>query len=69
MITPRVILKNKYIPIKITKIFDDVIPPPTVFSKKTFESCPWAKDNAHKRRYEAVLDILPKINSIVYMIW
>jgi len=43
----------------------EVIPPPTVFSKKTLDNWPWAKERAHKRKYEAVFDILPKINSIV----
>lgn len=62
-------LKNMYIPIKITKILDEVMPPPTVFSKNTLDNWPWAKDKAHKRRYEAVLDILPKINYIVSIIW
>jgi hypothetical protein len=55
-------LKNRYIPIKITKIFEEVIPPPIVFSRKTLESCPCAKDKAQRRRYDAVLEILPKIN-------
>jgi len=36
-----------------------------VLLKNTFASWEWASDNAHKRRYEAVLDIAPKTYSIV----
>ncbi len=40
---------------------------PSVISKKTFESCAWANDSAHRRRYDAVFDIVPKTYSIVSM--
>lgn len=58
-------LKKKYIPITIIKMLAEVIPPPIVFYKKTFDSCPCASDSAHRRKYEAVFEILPKMNSIV----
>ena len=38
---------------------------PIVFSKKTLASYPCASDKAHNLKYEAVLDIVPKTNSIV----
>ena len=61
-------LKNKYIPIIISKIFPDWIPPPIVFYKNTFDNWPWAKDKAQRRRYDAVFEILPRTNSIVSII-
>lgn len=33
--------------------------------KKVSASCVCARDRAHKRRYEAVFDTVPKTNSIV----
>lgn len=42
-------------------MFPVSIPPPIVFSKKTFASYPCAKERAHRRRYEAVLEIAPKL--------
>lgn len=39
----------------------------TVSSNITVESCACAKDSAHRRKYEAVLDTLPSTNSIVSM--
>lgn len=68
IMTPKVILKNKYIPMRMMRILEDVIPPPTVFSKKTFDNCPWARERAHRRRYEAVFEMLPRINSMVSII-
>lgn len=37
------------------------------FSQKTAASSVWASDRAHSRRYEAVLDTIPRTNSIVSM--
>lgn len=39
-----------------------------VFWKNTYESCECAKDNAHRRKYDAVLEIQPKTYSIVSII-
>ena len=37
-----------------------------MLSKNTFESYEWANERAaHRRRYDAVLDMLPNTNSIV----
>ena len=69
IMTPAVIDTKKYIPIKIIIALALTIPPPIVFSKNTRASWPWAKDKAHKRRYDAVFEILPKTNSIVSIIW
>lgn len=69
MMTPKVILKNKYIPITMVMAFAPSIPPPIVFSKNTFDSWPWANDRAQRRKYEAVFEIVPNTNSIVSMIW
>jgi hypothetical protein len=38
--TPRDIFKKKYIPKIIIIAFPLAIPPPIVFDKNTFESCP-----------------------------
>ncbi len=69
MMTPNVMLNHKNIPITIVIALAPWIPPPIVFSKNTFDNCPWANDNAQRRRYEAVFEIEPKTNSIVSMIW
>ena len=69
MITPAVIETKKYIPINIMIAFALTIPPPIVFSKNTRANWPWANDKAHKRRYDAVFEILPNTNSIVSIIW
>jgi hypothetical protein len=37
----------------------------TVFSKNTAANCECARDRAHRRRYEAVFEIVPSTNSIV----
>ena len=39
------------------------------FSKKTAASWEWARERAHRRRYEEVLEIVPRTNSIVSIIW
>jgi len=65
MMTPKVMLNHKNIPITITMALAPSIPPPIVFSKKTFDNCPCASDKAHRRRYEAVFEIEPNTNSIV----
>ena len=62
IITPNVMLVNKNMPTIMTKIFPVSIPPPIVFSRNTLDSWPCAKDKAHKRRYEAVFEILPNMN-------
>lgn len=49
--------------------FELEIPPPIVLDKKTFDNWPWASDKAQRRKYEAVFDIVPKTNYIVYIIW
>jgi len=36
-----------------------------MLSKNTFESYEWANERAQRRRYDAVLDMLPNTNSIV----
>ncbi len=36
-----------------------------VFSRKTAASCPCARESAQRRRYEAVLEIVPRTNSMV----
>lgn len=56
-------------PMKIEIKLQLSIPPPIVFEKNTFASYPWASDNAQRRRYDAVFEILPSTNSIVSMIW
>lgn len=61
-------LNHKNIPITITIALAPSIPPPIVFSKKTFDNCPCASDKAHRRRYEAVFEIEPNTNSIVSII-
>lgn len=43
-------------------------PPPIHFSKKVLANYEWAKDKAHRRKYEAVLEIEPRTNSIVSII-
>jgi hypothetical protein len=68
IITPREIFRKKYSPIMIMIVLALLMPPPIVFSKNTLESCPWASDNAQRRRYEAVFEILPRTNSIVSII-
>lgn len=40
-----------------------------IFSNITFESSEWAKLNAQSLKYDAVLDTVPKENSIVSMSW
>lgn len=54
------------------------IPEPKHFEKKTLANWAWAKDKAHRRKYDAVFDIdpivlyniiLPSTNSIVSIIW
>lgn len=69
IMTPNVMLNHKNIPITITMALAPYMPPPIVFSKKTFDNCPCASDNAQRRRYEAVFEIDPKTNSIVSIIW
>ena len=78
MITPNVMLSHSTHPIIRTIILPVSIPPPSVFSKKTLASYPWANDRAHRRRYDAVFEIdpyyilfqlLPSTNSIVSIIW
>ena len=69
IMTAKVMLKNKNMPITMVIAFALSIPPPIVFSKNTFESCPWANDKAQRRRYEAVFEIAPNTNSIVSIIW
>lgn len=41
--------------------------PNNAFSKKTLANCACANDKAQRRRYDAVLDIEPRTNSIVSM--
>ncbi len=69
IMTPKVMLKNRYIPIAIVIALAPSIPPPIVFLKNTFDSWPWANDKAQRRKYEAVFEIAPNTNSIVSMIW
>lgn len=69
MITPNVMLSHSTHPIIRTIILPVSIPPPSVFSKKTLASYPWANDRAHRRRYDAVFEIDPSTNSIVSIIW
>lgn len=69
MMTPKVMLKNKNIPITIVIALAPSIPPPIVFSKNTFDNWPWAKDKAQRRKYDAVFEIAPNTNSIVSIIW
>jgi len=45
---------NTGYPIKIIKNDPELIPAPTVFSKKTLASYECAKDKAQRRKYEAV---------------
>lgn len=45
--------------------FPLVKPDSTVFWKNTSDNYEWAKDNAQRRKYEAVLDMQPKTYSIV----
>lgn len=53
---------------KIPIMLPEEIPPPIHLSKKVFANYEWAKDKAHKRKYEAVLEIEPRTNSIVSII-
>lgn len=46
-----------------TITFPVSIPPPKHFSKNTFASCPCANESAHKRKYEAVFEMAPKLTS------
>ena len=41
----------------------------TVIDHKTSESWAWARDKAHNRRYEAVCEIHPRQNSMVWITW
>ncbi len=50
IITAKVMLNHKNIPITITIAFAPSIPPPIVFSKNTFDNWPCANDNAHRRK-------------------
>lgn len=45
------------------------IPPSTVFSRNTYDSCECASDKAHKRKYDAVFEMHPNTYSIVSIIW
>mmetsp|Transcript_7867 Transcript_7867/g.22106 ORF Transcript_7867/g.22106 Transcript_7867/m.22106 type:complete len:201 (-) Transcript_7867:175-777(-) len=45
------------------------IPLTKIISKNTTESCWWASDSAHNRRYEAVCDTVPSTYSIVRITW
>jgi len=40
-------------------------PPFKQLSKKTFASWEWARDKAQRRKYEAVFETVPRMNSIV----
>lgn len=60
--------KNTGQPITNTITFPSTIPAPIHFSKNTLANYPCAKDKAHKRKYEAVLLIDPRTNSIVSII-
>ena len=51
-----------------TPILSDAINRFKIWSKKTLASCEWAKESAHKRKYDAVLEMLPNTNSIVSII-
>jgi hypothetical protein len=42
---------------------------PAVWLKNTFESCEWASESAHSRRYDAVFEIAPSTNSMVSISW
>lgn len=42
--------------------------PSRPFSQNTVASSEWARDKAHRRRYDAVLDTVPSTNSIVSMV-
>lgn len=62
---------NQKTPIKTSAIIP-IIPPipstlPRVISHSTSDNCACARDKAHKRRYEAVCEIQPKQNSMVWM--
>ena len=48
--------------------FPSIIPAPIHFSKNTFANYPWDKDKAQRRKYESVLLIDPRTNSIVSII-
>jgi len=55
-------------PITNTKIDPSSIPEPKHLEKNTLANYPWANESAHRRRYDAVLLIEPKTNSIVSII-
>ena len=38
------------------------------FSQNTSDSCAWARERAHRRRYEAVLEMHPSTYSMVWII-
>ena len=38
---------------------------PAVCWKNTLDNCEWARENAQRRRYDAVLDTVPRTNYIV----
>ena len=50
---------NNSQPINIPITFPVTILPPKVFSKKTLDNWPCAKERAHRRKYEAVFEIEP----------
>lgn len=59
-------MNPKIIDMKEIKMFSaSVIAHLKIKSKNTFASYPWANDRAHNLRYDAVLEIDPKTNSIV----
>ena len=48
---------------------EDVKPISKVLLKNTFASCECARERAHRRKYDAVLEIAPSTNSIVSISW
>jgi len=54
-------------PITNTKIDPSSIPEPKHLEKNTLANYPWAKESAHKRRYDAVLLIEPSFNFLFYI--
>ncbi len=62
--TPKVVPAKIPYPMKVANQFTlrvDRI----AFSQNTVASSEWARERAHRRRYEAVFDTIPRTNSIV----
>lgn len=69
----KIVAENQKLPMMSNAMIPVIPPIPNtlamVISHSTSDNCACANDKAHKRRYEAVCEMQPKQNSMVWMTW